>query len=116
MFSQYVCFWCNSIDHPTLQVVTLADHIRLLFISILASQYTVARLCELISAVRLSGATFIIPYQCCGSVSMIQCLFTPWIQDEFFPDPGSGTFFQKICLHYLKNPCFVIFFTMKTCS
>jgi hypothetical protein len=31
------------------------------------------------------------------------------IRDEFFADPGSGPFFGEIFLHYLQNPCYVIF-------
>jgi predicted outer membrane repeat protein len=32
---------------------------------------------------------FITDNQCCGSGSGIRCIFTLWIRDEFFPDPGS---------------------------
>jgi hypothetical protein len=38
--------------------------------------------------------------QCCGSG--IRCFFTPWIRDEFFPDPGSkGYVFGEIFLRIL---------------
>jgi hypothetical protein len=36
------------------------------------------------------------------------------IRDEFFPDPGSGPFFDEIFLQYLQNPCYVIFITLPT--
>jgi hypothetical protein len=38
-------------------------------------------------------------WQCCGSGSGIRCFFTPWMRDEFCPDPG-----------------WVIFLTLKTSS
>jgi hypothetical protein len=35
-------------------------------------------------------------------------LFTPWIRDEFFPDPGVK-FFGEIFLNFRKHICFSIF-------
>jgi hypothetical protein len=48
---------------------------------------------------------------CAVSLSSVPC-FTSQCWDEFLPDPGSGPFFDEIFLHYLQNPCYVIFFKL----